>query len=115
MTKKLLDEIVEISFKENALDEKMIMDIASKLKRRELKAYVRRLRNELSKRSVMIISPRSFSENAKNLFHQTFSDKIVTFETDPSYLLGVKIINGDMVYDQTLKGEFDHITQRMRE
>lgn len=115
MKKQMLDNLVEVSFEGNSLNKELIEKIAPKLNRRELKAYIKRLKTQLNKQTVTVVTPQAVSNLTKTMFQNTFSDKILSFETDPGYLLGAKIIDNDMVYDTTLKGQFDQITNSMRE
>lgn len=115
MTKRFLDELVEISLDGNKLNDKIILRISEQLKRKELKAYIRKLRTALLKKTVTVVTPKKLSSVSESEFEKAFPDKIVRFQANPDTLLGVKVIKGDEVYDSTLKGEFDQITGYIKE
>lgn len=115
MTKKTLKELVTVSFKKNTLDEKTVLTIAEKLTRHQLKKYIHELKSEVRKNTVTVVSSKPLSQTAKRLFESEYPKKELEFAVKPDILLGLQIINNDVVYDSSLKHTFDEITQFVSE
>lgn len=115
MTKQTLKQLVRISIKDHELDEKTVMKIAERLNRHELKRYIHHLKAELTKNTVTITTPRPLSNTAKQLFKETYKSKRLEFINKPDILLGVQIVDNDMVYDASLKHTLDDVARFVAE
>lgn len=103
MIKKELKQLVEISFEKAELNAATITRIANALTRSELKEYIRLLKLEIGRRTVTVTNAIDLGGEQKKELESLFSDKKVTYKTDPSLLLGTSIVNGDIVYNMNLK------------
>lgn len=115
MTKRFLKEMIQASLTNKSLDEKKINTISAHLSRSELKVYLRALKNYTSKNSVTVVSALALPTLVKKDFAQRFSGKNLLFEIEPGLLFGVKIVEGDMVYDQTLSSSFQNLVEFVKE
>lgn len=115
MTKTFLKEIVQASMTHGSLDEKKVMQIVKHLTRRELKAYINALKNEAAKNSLNITTPKPLSSSVQTGIKNKFTHKDISFSTDPELLFGIKITDGDMVYDNSLKSTFSEVVSYIRE
>lgn len=115
MTKKQIQQLAQISYADKQLDEKKVNAIVSKLKRKDLKRYIDALKATEQKRQVIIAIPKKFEAADKIKLEEYFPDKEISYTIDPSLLLGIKIINNDLVYEmslnKTLEDLIDHVSE----
>lgn len=104
MTKKQLNELVMASYTKDNLDEKKVNDIAKRLTRKDLKAYIRSIKLEEKKKVVTVALPSASVYNTtKKVFFELFPGKQISVEEDKLLMLGGRITANDMVYDFSLK------------
>lgn len=115
MTKTFLKEIIQASMTNGNLDEKKVMQIAKHLTRKELKSYINALKNDAAKNSLNITTPKSLPSSVQTEIKEKFARKDISFSTDPELLFGVKITDGDMVYDNSLKSTFNEVISYIKE
>ncbi|HXS15227.1 MAG TPA: hypothetical protein VN711_03800 [Candidatus Saccharimonadales bacterium] len=113
MTKKIINQLVSASYKDNNLNAESVNRITSLLSRKELKAYIRSLKLSEKARTISLVLPMKSVYN-KTIFDKLFQGKKVAVSEDPSLLLGLKIIDNDMVYDMTLKERLENFVQELQ-
>lgn len=109
MTKSELKQLIEISFEKAELNESVIKRIGAALTRSELKDYIRLLKLEINRRSVTVSNALPLGTDQKKEIEALFTDKKVTYKTDPKLLLGTRIVTGDIVYNMNLKQQLEDI------
>lgn len=109
MTKKLINEMVQASLTKNKIDGAKVDEIARHLKRNELKSYLRALKIYNNKNSITIITARPVGKDVQKDLASKFDKKEINYEIDSEKLFGVEIIDGDMIYDNTLRRTFDEV------
>lgn len=107
MNKNKINKLVAASYKNNHLDEKKVNKIASLISRSDLKKYINGLKLVEKKKNLIISSPINNQDLGK--FEKLFPHKKIILKNDPSLMLGVRIVNDDIVYDFTLKNSLDKI------
>lgn len=110
MKKKVLKKIITASYnKQNELDEERVDMIATHLNRKEIKEYIRVLK-QLEKRKQLLVDT-SFVPTAKQeeIMKERFPDKEVVFHFNPDLLFGIRITDNDIVYDMNLQRTLDAI------
>jgi len=112
MTTKDIKKLVLASYTKNKLDEKKVEKIAKLLSIADLKAYIRGLKLEEKKHKVYIAlaSKTIYNKKRKDL-ENLYKGKELVVEEDPSLLLGMRILDNDMLYDFSLKDRVNKITQ----
>lgn len=115
MTKKQIEQLVFQSYTKDSLDLKKMQKYILGLSRRDLKRYIRIIKNWEKKQSVEVITP---SENYKKnvnekMIKALFSKRNVKYTTDTSIIAGVKIINDDIVYNFNLKDTLESIMENI--
>ncbi len=113
MTKKQMKILVKASFNRDNLDSKKILRFAGKMKRSELREYIKYLKVKIAAKTVYIFVPNLEeidSSKTKKQFSKFFPDKKIIFEEDPDLLLGLRIVDNDKIYDFNLKNSFENIT-----
>lgn len=109
LKKKQIRELVNLSITKGSLDPKKVELIASSLKRKELKKYIKALKKEDLEQQVIIKLPQQPTDAQKNVFDSLFPNKKIIYHKDQSLLLGVKIINNDMEHQLNLKNNLNTI------
>ncbi len=118
MKKKQIEHLVLQSYSGGNLDIKSVEKLISQISRRDLKMYIRALKNWENKHSVEIFVPEEKYKNylKSGTIKKLFPKKKVKFDTDPSLIMGVRIISEDLIYDfdlkDTLEGLVEHIRQQ---
>ncbi len=97
MTKKLLKQLIQESYKNGQLDEKQVFAIADLLTREELKEYIKFLRAAEKKRTIYIESAKITDDLM--LLKDIFPKKRIIFKENPSLLAGIRIINNDDIFN----------------
>lgn len=116
MTKKLLQQLVLASYKGDSLDAKIVDEIAKRLDRQDLKAYVRALKLMEQKKKIYIAMPKASVYNtSKKTLESLFPTKDLIFEEDPTLLLGMRLIDNDMVYEMSLKERLESILDEVNQ
>lgn len=115
MDKKLIRKLVDASYSDKRLDKERVEKIASYLSQKELKAYIKQLKNRELERTVQIDSARPITDREKDAFVKRFSEKKVLFETNLSLLLGYRIRENDIIYDMNLSDTLHDIEQYLNE
>ncbi|MDO8660103.1 MAG: hypothetical protein Q7K54_05940 [Candidatus Parcubacteria bacterium] len=107
MNTKKINQLVLSSFSNLYLQEKKVKKIASLLDKSDLKKYINGLRRQEMKKSLIVATP--MNNNDKGKFTKLFPNKKIIFKRDPSLMLGVKIVDNDMIYEFTLRNSLDKI------
>lgn len=107
MDVKKINKLVAISYNGNKLDVKKINKIISFINKSDLKKYINCLKLTEKKRSIVVSSPIDNQDVRK--FEKLFPHKKIIFKKNPSLMLGVQIVDDDLVYNFTLKNSLDKI------
>lgn len=113
MTKKQLNQLVLYSYDNKVLNPKKVEAIAKTLKRRELKQYIKALKNWENKISVGVFLPYLPKQKEEKMLKKLFPDKKLVYNLDPSLILGLKIIDNDNVYETSLKDNFNRLLSHL--
>src|SRR5207237_4938556 len=110
MTKKQLRTLVQESYTKQELDTKKVELIALKLRRKDLKSYIRALKLTETKKNVTVTVPSATVYNAtKQIFFDLFPDKTITMSEDRLLMLGARVQADDVLFDFSLKRKLDDI------
>lgn len=116
MTQKDIRQLVQASYTKNQLDEKKVAKIASLLSKADLKAYVRSLKLEEKKHKVYLaLATKTIYNKARKEFEKVFEGKEIVFTEDPSLLLGMRVLDNDMLYEVSLAEKLNQLTQSVEE
>lgn len=107
MDKKKIEKLIEVSYNEGYLDQKKVNRITSLISKTDLKKYINGLKLVENKKNLIISSPIDNHDLRK--FEKFFPHKKIIFKKDPSLMLGVRIVDNDIVYEFTLKNSLDRI------
>ncbi len=116
MTKKYIKKIALASYTKNELDSKKVKRIAGFLTRNNLKRYIKELKLLENQKTITILTP-AFSKKVQNdvrkQFAKVFADRKVIIDNDPSLILGVKVIDNDLIYDLSLKNTLNNLNMHI--
>ena len=107
MNSKKIDKLVTASYKDNYLDQKKVNRIVSLISKTDLKKYINGLKLKEKKKSLIVSSPIDNQDLKK--FEKLFPHKKIIFRNDPSLMLGVRVVDNDIVYEFTLRNSLDKI------
>lgn len=113
MNSKKINKLVLISYKNNSLDKKKVNRISALLSKSDLKKYINQLKLTEKKKTLIISSPIDNLDLRR--FEKLFPNKKIIFTKDSSLMLGVKIIDNDIVYEFTLKNSLDKIVSHIEQ
>lgn len=112
MAKKQIKKLALASYTGNVLDFKKTKKISGLLTRADLKQYIKELKLLENQKNVKILIPsvkKNVNKDIVRRFKKVFSGKNVIIEEDPSLILGVKIIDNDLIYDLSLRNTLDSL------
>lgn len=107
MNSKKIDKLILSSYRDSYLDQKKVNKIASLISKSDLKKYINGLKLVEKKKSLIISSPIGNQDIRK--FEKLFPHKKIIFKKDPSLMLGIEVVDNDIIYEFTLKNSFDKI------
>ena len=108
MSKKLLKQLINYSYKENILSVENVNKVASLLSRKDLRYYLKGLKIQERKVVVFIDVPMN-NIDIKDKLRGVFPNKKIVLNIDPSLILGVKIIDDDMLFEVNVKNSLNKI------
>lgn len=109
MNIKKIKELVKLSYKNNILDEKRVKEIADILTRSELKQFINEIKNKEIKKNVIITLPYYPSIDEQKKIQTLFMDKEITYIIDPSLVVGMKVVDNDLVSELSLKDTLESL------
>lgn len=112
MTKKQIKKIALASYTKDKLDSKKVKKIAGFLTRNNLKRYINELKLLENQKTITILTPpfgNKIQNDVRKQFAKVFSDKKVIIGSDPSLILGVKVIDNDLIYDLSLENTLNNL------
>lgn len=107
MNSKKINKLVAASYKNEYLDQKKVTRIAALISKTDLKKYINGLKLAEKKKSLIVSSPVN-NQDVKT-FEKLFPHKKIIFRKDSSLLLGMQVVDNDIVYEFTLKNSLDRI------
>lgn len=117
MDKKLLKQLVDYSYMDNSLNFERISKVEKLLKnkRKDLKKYISALKIREKSHNIIIDIPMNNFDYYKNEFKKSFVNKNITWNIDPSLLLGLRITEGDNVLEVNLKKSLENIVTKIKQ
>lgn len=116
MTKRDIRQLVVASYTKDRLDDKKVEKIAGMLSKTDLKAYIRGLRLEEQKHKIYLaLATKTIYNKARKEFEKAFEGKEIVFTEDPSLLLGMRVLDGDMLYEVSLSERLNQLTKSVEE
>lgn len=105
MKKQVIKKLADKSYSKGKLSEETVKTISGKLKRDDLKLYIKELKTLESKQSLLVTLPTEDGmEEVKRQLIKLYPDKKIVFGVDPTLIAGVRIEDYDNLYELSLKG-----------
>lgn len=115
MKQKNIKTLAEASFTDNEIDEKRVNMIAAKLKRKDLRTYIKALRLVQQQHTVTVEMPTAVDESAQQDLQLRFPDKKIIYSINKDILAGMRIIDNDLLYDFSLQNKIDKAVKHLYE
>jgi F0F1-type ATP synthase delta subunit len=116
MTKKQIKKIAKLSYTKDLLDPKKVSTATKNMTRRELKDYIKALKNEeLTRKVIVLTTSLKTTDSFNNQFKNLFPNKKLIFKKDPTLLGGVRVIDKDTVYDLNIKSRLENLVNYIKE
>jgi len=107
--KKLIEQLVQVSYTVGVLNSAIVEKIAAKLTRKQLKAYIRALKTEERRRTIYVEVASEHEKPAVSELEKIFGQKNFRVTENPALLLGLRITDNDDVYNVNLKTSLERI------
>ena len=101
--------LVVKSYKQDQLDESIVDLVANKLTRRQLKEYIKLLKQQASKKQVIVTVPKSLNSEERDMLQKLFNGKKIMYTVDPSMISGIRIVDNDVEYEISLDQIFQNL------
>jgi F0F1-type ATP synthase delta subunit len=107
--KNVITGLVVKSYKNDQLDPEIVELVGSRLNRRELKQYIRLLKQEENKKQVIVTVPKSLTDEERDMIQKLFTGKKIYYTVDPSMISGIRIVDNDVEYEISLDQIFQNL------
>lgn len=116
MTIRKIKKLAEASYTDNHIDKKAINKISLILKGKELKFYVKALKNFNKRNTVEFYVPskKMVTDDMIKSISNFFKNKIVNLIEEPSLIAGARIIDNDMIYELNLKDSLENLIDHIQ-
>lgn len=113
MTTKQIKLLAIKSFARGNLDPKRVRLFSSKMKRRDLRNYIREIKTIDAKNKVTFIVPtlKTFKKADIAELLKQYKSKRIIYQEDPNLLVGIKILDNDMISDFNLKNSLENLVE----
>jgi len=110
MTRKLIKKLVLASYSNNRLDSKKVSRIAKLLNRKELKTYIKAIKNYENARTITLLAPHvSINGGFISEIKKIFPGKKILLKQDGSLIAGIRIIDNDTIYDFNIRNTLKNL------
>jgi len=114
MNRRNLQQLVVESYSDGELNVQKVNKIVDLLTKKELKLYIKALKNWERQNTVIVDVPHEHTHVVQKL-HALFPDKKIAVSVDPSLLLGMRMRHNDDIYEMSLKNTLHKITEHIEE
>ena len=115
MKKNIIKKVAKMSYSGDLLDKDKVIKISKSLKRENLKAYIKTLKNMEAKKTVVVtLSSEERIKGLKDYFSKLYPDKRIIIQIDESLLAGIRVVDFDNVYELSLKDLLENSIKGVR-
>lgn len=113
MTIKQIKLLAIKSFTRNELDPKKVKLFSSNMKRKDLRNYIREIKTIDDKNKVTFVAPalKNFKKTDVSALLKHYKGKKIMYQEDPGLLVGIKVIDNDLIYDFNLKNSLENLVE----
>jgi|SRR3989338_2936922 len=109
MTTRDIKKMALLSFKNENLDEQIVLKIAKMLSKKDLRQYIKTLRLIDRKKTVVVSIANKTNVSLQAKLTKIFKDKKIIIKEDKNLIAGIKIEDFDNVYEFNLKNTLENI------
>lgn len=110
-----MTQLVLASYTDNKLNNETVKKIATLLRRKELKQYINALRLHEQRSKVTIASAFPLDKKEQEDLTNFFPNKTIVVQTDPSLILGLRILNIDSIYELNIRDSLHRMSKYIEE
>ncbi len=111
-----IKKLAEQSFTNGNLDVKKIKKIIDLLGKKQLKVYIKFLKKLENERLVWVFTPMDKVEDKiTDKIKSIFPNKKIEYVSDSNLIVGLRIIDNDMVYEFNLKDSLDNLITYLKQ
>ena len=115
MTTRDIKKLAEQSFTNENLDTKKIKRIIGLLGKKQLKVYIKFLKKLENERLVWVFTPMDKVEDKiTGKIKSMFPNKRIEYVKDPNLIVGLRVVDNDMVYEFNLKDSLDNLITHLK-
>lgn len=104
MKRNIIKKLAEQGYGKSGINKDQVLKIAKALKRKDLKIFIKDLKNIEAKRTVRVTLPdQDGITQMRNYLVKVYPGKKILFNIDPTLLSGIKVEDFDNVYELSLK------------
>ncbi len=115
MSIKIIKQLANASYTGKDLDQAKASRVVKLLNRKELKEYLRLLKKQEQQNSIRVESAYSLDSEQMTLLQNLFPSKKMFYTRDASLLLGLRVIDNDIVYNFNLADSLKSIEKLIEE
>ncbi len=110
-----IKKLAEQSFISENLDIKKIKSIISLLNKKQSKAYIKFLKKLENERIVWVFTAMDKVEDKiGGKLKSMFPNKKIEYVKDPNLIVGLRVVDNDMVYEFNLKDSLDNLITHLK-
>ncbi len=114
MNRQTLKQLILASYTDGELDAKKVNKVSDLLTKKELKLYIRALKNSEKQNTILVEVPSHDAIDESDL-QELFPDKRISLTVDPELLVGMRFQDNDDIFEYSLKNTLDKITEHIKE
>lgn len=115
MNKKIIKQLVQLSYTKQTLDAQKVEKIAKLLTKQELREYIKALKRNEKEITVYVYIASNEDSETKKAIETLFPEKKIVYTVEQSLLLGIKIVNNDVIYEMNLQNRLNAIVQTVQQ
>lgn len=116
MTTKQIKKLAMQSFKDDNLDIKKMKRIVQILRKKELKTYIKFIKNLKNEREIKVFTAVGMKDKkTTDKITSIFPNKKVRYFIEPGIIAGIRITDNDMVYEFNLKDSLENLIAHIKQ
>jgi len=116
MNKTQLKKLAILSYKNNIIDVKKVEKIVKLLKKSELREYVKYLKTIEKTKTLKVILPNNNNQKeCEKMLKIMYKKKNINVDYDENMIVGLKIIDNDLIYEYNLKDTLNKISNYIKQ
>lgn len=115
MKQAVIKKLAQESFIDDSLNEKRVNLIVARLKRKDLRSYIKTLKLIQQRQTVNVEVSSAVDEMVGQDLQLRFPDKKIVYTINKDILAGMKITDNDILYDFSIENKIDRLVKHLYE